>query len=314
VPVAGPGTPYVTPELLLAAPTGISWATIPSRNATPAQQQAEQLNLCMRATAMVDAYCNQVLRATIDVETLRGPGFRLTSGGNGNARAVLSRWPVTQVLAGQVAVNSLPYQWTAIPAQYMAPEVPPIGVYGTSAPSSAADGGQAIQIGGSYVSWLNGRGGYVLQVTYLNGWPHAGLTAPAAAGAEELQVDDCTGWAPVTVGGQGAAGTVFDSGAQELVTCTAASAVSGPGTLTLASPLVYAHTPGVGPGVGIVVSALPQQIQWAAINFAAAQALTRGATSTTVQTMGGQAGGGGKGPEDLAGEAELFCHPFRRSI
>ena len=309
MPVAGPGTPYVTPEILVSAPTGISWATIPSRSASPAQQQAEQLNLCMRATAMIDAYCNQVLRATIDVETLHGPGFRLTVGGNGygNARAILSRWPVTQVLAGQCAPNSLPYQWTIIPPQFFAPHVPPVGIYGTSVPSSAADGGQAIDIGGGYIGWWNGRAGYVLQVTYLNGWPHAGITTAAAAGATSLLVDDCTGWAPVTVGGQGATGTIFDSGSQETVTCTAASVQSGPGTLTLGSALAYGH------GVGVAVSALPAQIQWAAINFAAAQALTRGATATTVQSMAGSSAHS-KGPEDLSGEAELLCHPFKRTV
>jgi hypothetical protein len=292
---------------LVSAPTGISWATIPSRSASPAQQQAEQLNLCMRATAMIDAYCNQVLRATIDVELLHGPGFRLTAHGNGNARAVLSRWPVTQVISGRCAPNSLPYQWTTIPAQFFAPEVPPIGIYGTSVPSAAADGSQAIHIGGGYINWSGGRGAWVLETTYLNGWPHTGITVAAAAGATTLQVDDCTGWAPVTLGGQGATGTIFDSGSQETVTCTAASAQSGPGTLTLASPLVFGHSPGVA------VSSLPAQIQWAAINFAAAQALTRGATATTVQSMGGSSAHS-KGPEDLSGEAELLCHPFRRTV
>ena len=264
----------------------------------------------MRATAMIDAYCNQVLRATIDIETLHGPAFRLTVGGNGagNARAVLSRWPVTQVLAGQCAPNSLPYQWTTIPPQFMAPHVPPVGIYGTSVPSSAADGGQAIDIGGGYINWSAGRVGYVLQVTYLNGWPHAGITTAATAGATSLQVDDCTGWAPVTPGGQGATGTIFDSGAQETIICTAASAQSGPGTLTLGSPLVYGH------GVGVAVSALPAQIQWAAINFAAAQALTRGATATTVQTITGAASGSGSSPDGLTTRAQALCHPFKRTV
>ena len=252
MPVAGPGTPYVTPEILVSSPTGISWATIPSRSASPAQQQAEQLNLCMRATAMVDAYCNQVLRATIDVETLYGPGFRLTVGGNGygNARAVLSRWPVTQVIAGQCAPNSLPYQWTTIPPQFFAPHVPPVGIYGTSVPSSAADGGQAIEVGGGYINWMNGRSGYVLQVTYLNGWPHAGITTAANAGDSVLQVNDCTGWAPVTPGGQGATGTIFDSGSQETVTCTAASRPVGAGDVDARVGAGVRAWPGGG-GVGV---------------------------------------------------------------
>ena len=311
MPVTGPGTPYATPELLRAAATGISWATIPSRNSSPAEQQAEQLNMCMRATNMVDAYCNQVLRATIDTETLYGPNDRLTVGamyGNGNARVLLSRWPVTQILGGQWAFNSPPYQWQPIPAQYFAPEVPPIGIYGTSVPAGAGGGGQAVILAAGFVSWWTGRSGCALQVTYLNGWPHAGITAAAAAGAGTLTVDDCTGWAPVTAGGQGAAGTIYDTGQQELVTCAGASAQSGPGTLTLTAPLAYPHNPGV------LVSALPAQIQWAAICFAAALAMTRGATATSVQSISGVGvGGGGKSSEDLSAEAELLCHPWRRT-
>jgi hypothetical protein len=259
----------------------------------------------MRATAMIDAYCNQVLRATIDTETVSGPHFRLTVQNNGNARVILSRWPVTQIISGRWAHNSPPYQWTPIGAQYMVPEVPPIGIYGTSAPSASGDGGQAVIIG-SGAGW--GRRGIVVEITYVNGWPHAGITASANAGDAALAVDDCTGWAPVTPGGQGAAGTVFGAGTQELVTCTAASATSGPGILTLASALAYDHVPGT------LVSSLPQQVQWAAINFAVAQALTRGATATTVQSVSGAAAGGGRGPEDLSGEAELLCHPFRRTV
>ena len=262
--------------------------------------------MCMRATAMVDAYCNQVLRATIDTETLSGPHFRLTVQNSGNLRAIMSRWPVTQVISGQWAPSSPPYQWTPIPVQYMVPEVPPVGIYGTSAPSASGDGGQAVIIGGG-AGWGR-RGGIAVQITYVNGWPHAGITAVANAGDSALAVDDCTGWAPVTAGGQGAAGTVFDSGGQEVITCTAASATSGPGILTLGSPLAYGHVPGT------LVSSLPQQVQWAAINFAAAQALTRGATATTVQSVSGAAAGGGRGPEDLSGEAELLCHPFKRSV
>ena len=52
----------------------------------------------------------------------------------------------------------------------------------------------------------------------------------------------------------GAAGVIYDAlgGGQESIAVTAASVTSGPGTLTLSSPLNYAH------GAGIAVSAMPE--------------------------------------------------------
>ena len=68
-----------------------------------------------------------------------------------------------------------------------------------------------------------------------------------------LPVDDCTGWAITSeFGVTGAAGTVYDTGQQETMQVTAASATSGPGTLTLASALTFGH------GNGTMVTTLPQ--------------------------------------------------------
>ena len=40
----------------------------------------EMWNMCGRATARVDGYVNQVLRATVDTELLYGPDYRVTVG------------------------------------------------------------------------------------------------------------------------------------------------------------------------------------------------------------------------------------------
>ena len=307
----GPLTPYVTPELLVNAPTGISWSTIPpGRAVTPEQRLAEQLNICMRASAQADTYCNQVLRATVDNEFHDGPDFRVTlQRSTGNTRVILQRWPVLQVLSVQVSPNSFPRQWTTVPAGMFDVENPVVGLYGTNAPSAAGEGGQSILIAPGFLSWVNGRWGFRLQIQYVNGWPHTSLTAASTAGATTVTVDDCTGWAPFTQGANGATGVVYDSGQQEVVQVTAASATSGPGTLTLASPLQFQHV------AGTLVSTLPASVMWAVIMMGSAIALTRGATSTTVQTIpGGGGGGSGKGPQDLTGEAELLLHPFRRVI
>lgn len=312
-------TPYLGLNELLAAPTGISWKTIPPyAAATDADRRAEQLNILGRATSRVNGYANQPLRATLDTEQVTGPDFRATvQVGSGNGRIIMSRWPILAIISVQVAPNAVfPRQWASIPAGQWDIEVPPVSVYGTIAPSDAADGGQAILIPPGWLNWCYGRNGWVLRIQYLNGWPHTSLTAeaePVSSGTQTIAVDDCTGWAITGEFGQtGAAGTVYDSGAQETVQVTTASATAGPGTLTLASPLQYDHPNGV------IVTTLPQSVIDAMILYSTAEALMRGATSTTVHQIpggaGGEAGGKGPGPMDFIKAGNKLIHPFRRTI
>lgn len=312
VQVTGPVTPYVTPAILTNAPTGIAWRTIPSVKADPSAQLAEQMNICVRATAMVDTACNNVLRATIDTETLTGPDYRITINPNTLiARLLLSRYPVTSVLSGQWAPTQAAFggSFQTLPASQFIVERPPIGLYGTSAPSASGDGGQSVLLAPGNISWQNGRNGCIIKVTYVNGWPHASITASAAQGAMSVQVDDCTGWAPPAGSTIGAAGTIYDGTDQEAVTCTGASAQSGPGTLTLGSGLTYAH------GAGTVISALPGQIMQATILFAVSEALIRGATATTINSIAGTGSPTGSADHfELKMLARELCMPYRRMI
>ena len=233
--------------------------------------------------------------------------------GCGPATLIMTRWPVLEVVSVQVAPNRMPYVWTTVPSGqglYM-PANPPVGLYGSVAPTAAAEGGQGILVSSEYVNWTYGRNGLAIQVQYINGWPHCGLTSAVMASESELQVDDCTGWAitsPLT-GTTGATGTVYDAGSQEVIQVTAASVTQGPGTLTLASPLQNGHA------AGVMVSTLPQSVVWAAILLSAAQALTRGATSTTVlQAPGGKSSGGSDRATSLAKQARDILAPFARII
>lgn len=309
-------TPYVTPEMITNAPTGVSWSIIPFPKANSAQQLAEQTNICHRATGLVNGYCNQVLRATVDTEVLSGPDYRVTiEQYTGNARIILSRWPVTEILAMQVAANAVfPRQWTQVQSGYWDVEYPIMGTYNTSTPSSAGEGGQSVLLGPGYMGWGLGRRGYRVSTSYVNGWPHAGLAVNAAAGATTLSVDDVTGYA-------GATAFVYDGADTEQIHVTAAvantplalpngggTAQSGPGTLTLSSPLTYAHSSGV------VVSSIPQDILWATILAAAAQALEAGITSVSIQNLPGSQTVGGHGVEDLKTSYELILEPYRRVV
>jgi hypothetical protein len=286
---------------------------------------AEIWNMCARATSRVDGYIAQTLRATIDTELVHGPDFRVTvgpaSGGSWptpwwgnttaqNARIILSRWPVLEVTAVQTCPNGQwPRVWTSLPAGYAEPEVPPLGILNTVSPGGSAEGGQAILVGGGYVNWCYGRNGWAVLVTYVNGWPHCSLTSAVAAGATSLPVNDCTGWAITNYyGTTGATGRIPDWGQQEAIHVTAASTTAGPGNLTLSTELNYPHQ------AGTLVTTLPGSIEQACIYFAAAEALTRGATSTTIHAVGGHAQSSDEGARALIEEGELLCHAFRRTI
>lgn len=293
---------------------------------TAAQKLAEQSNICARATGMMDEAASQPLRATVDTLILYGPGVRVGVPANGApVELVLKRWPVLEVVSIQVALNRLPWNFTSVPSTAWQIKYPVSGLYGSAAPTAAAEGGQTVLLD---PLWLSGNGNgqigngpgwgpswghnqYAIQVQHVNGWPHTALTAAATAGASTLQVDDCTGWvitAPYIGGATGATGTVYDAASQEVIQVTAASATQGPGTLTLAAPLTFAHAPGV------MVSTMPPNLGWAAIMFCVSQALARGATSTTVHKIPGGPGEKGAGPADWAKCARESLASYARII
>ena len=304
--------------MLLTAPTGMPWDSIPEPQATEAAMTAELTNICWRATSIVDTYCNQVLRATVDNESLTGPGAPRVSilAGTLNGLLVMRRWPVTQVLAIQTApTRGFPRSWTTVPAGQYEINHPLINSAADTASATAPDGGSSITLAQGWILPLSyGRNSTRVLVSYINGWPHTSLTTNALAGETTLSVDDVTGWT-------GALGFVYDGADTEPVSVASVSATtpvqlpngvgtaqSGPGTITLSSPLTYPHA------AGTVVSALPQNVLWATFLAAAAQVLESGTTSVAVQNIAGSLTTGGHGVADLATEYELLLEPFRRVI
>lgn len=315
-------TPYITPEMLTSAPTGVSWSIIPMPKATTAQQAAEQWNICHRATTMIDGFVNQPLRSTVDTEQRSGPGdYRINiEQATGNVRWILSRWPVTEILAIQVSGNAqFPRQWTQVTNNLWDIENPVVGLYGSYLPGgSAGSGGQSILIAPGYASWWLGRNGYRFSCTYLNGWPHAGITATATAGATTITVDDVTGFA-------GASARIYDGASTETVQITSVTAntsmtlpngggtaPAGPGTLTLAAPLTFAHNGSVP--ANVVITTIPADVLWAVMLAATAQALEAGITSVSIQNITGSQTAGGHGVSDLHLQWETIMEPYRRVI
>lgn len=315
-------TPYVTPAMITNAPTGISWSIIPFPKSTSSQQFAEQTNICWRATQIVDGYVNQVFRSTIDNEQRSGPGdFRVNvESDTGVVRWLLTRWPVTEILAVQTASASVfPRQWTQVPSGMWDIEVPIIGVYGSYVSGgSGAAGGQAILIAPGYAGWGLGRQGYRLACSYVNGWPHAGLMTDATAGSTTLSVDDVTGMAGATV-------FIYDGASTERVHVNSVTAdanvtlpngggtaPAGPGTLTLSMPLSFNH-PGGNPAL-VTVSAIPTDVLWATVLAATTQALDAGITSVSIQNLPGSETVGGHGIQELVTHYELLLEPYKRVI
>lgn len=308
-PIVGPGTPYLTPAILLNANTGISWKSIPTPKATEEERYAELLNMCYRATAWIEGdVCHQPLRATVASIQRTGPGgFYLQPRPDGTLRMLLPHRPILSIVAGRTSASSaFPASWTDIDADQFRVEKPPTIGYGSTAPDASGESGQAIIVAPGIV-WYPTRS-CLLEVTYIHGWPHGSLTAAVNAAATTVTVDDITGWA-------GAGGTLYDaSGQQEYATVTAVTpttsgAISGPGTLTLAAALTNGHP------AGTMFSALPYSVTLAGINHCVGQALTKGATSTTIQTIsGGSSGAGAKGTTDYYALAKDLLTAFVRWV
>lgn len=312
-------TPYITPAMLMSAPTGVSWGIIPVPKASSAQQLAEMTNICWRATSIVDTFCNQVLRATVDNEQLTGPGNSIgrvgVQRGSGNGLLQMRRWPVIEALAIQYAqASGFPRVWSTIPPGQYEVQHPLLNFLTDTASATAPDGGSGITLAPLYVTWAAGRNSTQFLVSYTNGWPHTSLTAPAAEGDTVLHVDDVTGWT-------GASGFAYDGSATETVSADSVDAATplqlpngvgtaqaGPGTLTLTSPLAFDHD------AGVAVSSLPGNVIWAAALAAASQALEGGITSVSIQNISGSMTTGGHGVTDLQTEYELLLHPFRRVV
>jgi hypothetical protein len=290
--------------------------------ATTAQQFAEQTNICHRATTMIDGFVNQTLRATADTEQRSGPGdYRINlEQATGNVRWILSRWPVTQILAVQTSGNAVfPRQWTQVPSGFWDIENPVIGVYGSyTSGGSGGSGGQSIIIAPGAATWRLGRNGFRFSCSYINGWPHAGIMANVTAGSSTIQVDDVTGFA-------GASAHIYDDASSETVHITSVTATTplvlpngggtvaaGPGTLTLSAPVTFAHV-GSNPA-SIVISTIPSDVLWATILAAMSQALESGITSVSIQNITGSQTAGGHGISDLHLQWESIMEPFRRVI
>ncbi|MGH7723420.1 MAG: hypothetical protein ACRENL_11430 [Candidatus Dormibacteria bacterium] len=295
-------SPYITPAMLRNRPYGIAWSSLGDQGSS-ADEDAVITALCWQASSEADSFCSQDLRATLNTEQEEGPDFRITIRPNGNVRMILSRFPVLSVvsLTVQLASDFVGSSLVPVPANQVRILSPLLGEDGTAAPGAAGAYPYAIEFAGGWVDWLAGRGGYLVTCGYINGWPHAGLTANAAAGAGVLAVDECTGMV-------GTSPYVGDGLLAEQVKIQSASATTGPGTLILAGTLANGHN------AGELCTTLPAVGQEGVMNFAAGMALQRGAMSLTAQGQPSKSTNTAERMALFKDEAELLLGTFRRVI
>jgi len=226
----------------------------------------------------------------------------------GMTRVLTSRWPVTEIIGAQYtsAIVAGP-TWNPIPLNGLFIENALTIQSGVSIESAA--GPSAIRIVPGYANWLQGRNYYRLQITYVNGWAHAGIISSVSLGATEVAVDDCTGMTDGTIG-RGM--WIYDGAATEYVQIASTSVSSGPGIATLKTPLLYSHNASTQQPV--IISALPESVQEAAILHATYQALTRGATATTVQNMPGSVVSQSASNATILDSVKDILKPYRRVI
>ncbi|MEU8920301.1 hypothetical protein AB0D10_05095 [Kitasatospora sp. NPDC048545] len=298
--------------MLLSQPAGISWKVMPTLTADASSQLAQLQQVCWSATAAVDTYCRQPLRATVVTETQAGPGgSRVSVDRHTRMGAVVARHRhLSDVWAVLLSpARTFPSVWSPVPAGQFRLRTP--AAFAGPIPATGPSGGSAIDVAPGWIDWRQGRGGWQVQTSYTSGWPHAGLTAPAAAGAMSISVDDVTGWG----GAHGTAGFCYDGASTETIAVsgaiatvpvvlpnTATAVQTGPGTVQLAQPLTQNHA------TGAVVSALPPNVVHAAVLAAAVEAL-EGIDAIAAQSLSGQLAGG---TGALATEVEMLLDDFRR--
>ncbi len=272
-----------------------------------------------------------VLRATLDTEEQLGPDYWLSNAGNtasSPARMHAQRWPVIQIIGGQYSdAGAFPPNWIAIPQNQFLLDYSVSGVSstaGTQLAGPAGAGPAAILIAPGIVSFAGGRRSTRLNVSYINGWPHCGLTATVTAGAITATVDDVTGW-------PGAFGFIYDDDLTEQINVVSVvannptvlslgngslsiSVPTGPGTVTFANPVLYTHNRMV-PNQPTVMSCLPSSVIWATMCMAASIVFTRGATATSIQQMPGSSVNTGQASSTaLIRQAQEVLMPYKRVL
>lgn len=228
--------PYISPqEFVDTFPDVDASRYIPT--GTQPNQAQPLLALLRRASSLADRWCKQLLRATVDTETVS-----LYPTKDGSIRI----WPKYRPI---VSLISLQYRYH------------PEDGWKAVSPLNASSGLE------QYENYFDYSGEYfpqpyklTVQYTYVNGFPVTTIQGTLAQGATSITVANPTGIV------QGSVLTIYDGANSEDVTV---SDVNG-NVLLLASPTVNAHTTS-----GLFISGMPNSIAQAT-GMIAANLILRG--------------------------------------
>lgn len=252
-------TPYLTIAEYKQAPTAIDVDDLVG-GGTSAINDQELANVIARASSWMDSHCGQVLASTVDTETQRAYIDR-----RGFLRIHPRYWPITQIVS--LSYGPLPNAIASVDTSTLWIEQESV-IFPIQGFSAAFSG--PIQFSGNYSTTSE----QFVSMTYVNGYPNTTLTASVSAFATSFSVSDVTGFS------SGQQFSIYDGSSTEI--CTVSSSfvpATGAGTLSISSPLKYAHAPTIS------VSALPPAIKQAAIYVTSAILKARGNAALVMQTL-----------------------------
>ena len=262
----GTGTPYVTIEEVLFSPTasGIDFNNL-IENASDAVQRRALQELIVRASAKADNYVMGALGTLSATQSTENGRFRPNR--DGNIIVHPEFWPILEVVS--FSAGALPGQGQQnipLTTNNCFIERHQFIVTAATGLGSITSIGSLDMVGGAY----NYRQENFCQYQYVNGFANGFLSANASSGATSFAVTNVLGMY------LGQTLTIWDGMNDENVTI---STING-STLTLTSPLKYAHAPGVN------ISALPATVKQAVIHFVVAMVKQRGQGGLVISEIG----------------------------
>jgi hypothetical protein len=290
--------PYLTTDEYRAAPTSVD-----TTNLVPGGIEGDQdvalANLILRASSWADTFCDQVLAATLNIETARVRADRM-----GMLHIHPKNWPILEVR--DVQWGPWPNQLTSA-VDFSSLWIEEQEFHIPMGSSSLMTSLGPLQFSGNVPS---GQPLFV-RYSYVNSWPDTITTsAPGSAGATALTVANATG----IYGGIAATATqtvpsgsslgIFDGQYSESIQV---ASIAG-NVLTLQSPTTQPHTSNV------VVTALPAAVKQAIVLLTSSLVKTRG---TEAIVMGQANMIGSLQSVDPVGRADLMqawdlLRPYRR--
>jgi len=246
--------PYLTLDEFKNAPTALDYGNL-VQGGTQAQQDAELSNAITRASSYIDVFCNQILGATADTEQQR---VRIRP--DGTIRFHPEYWPIVSLDALKIGFTPNGTLNSVDPTQAWIEDQEIIYPLAQGALTYSSQGPL------SFAFPSSPRAECFIQYDYVNGYTQAITTGSLSAGATSLTVDNALGIVP------GHSLKIYDGANTEIINVSD-NYVYGSKTVTLSTPLLFAHN------AGVAVSSLPDGIKQAAILITSAFLKIRGDAS-----------------------------------